>query len=70
MYIKFYNALGRDDPLAGRGQSPVPLPGHGPGQAPPTSSTLQHQQLSLWSLKCSKQQQLLLDPCLVLQTGF
>lgn len=41
MYIKFYNALGRDDPLAGRGQSPVPK-GHGPGQAPHTPYTLSH----------------------------
>lgn len=32
MYIKFYNALGRVDPLAGRGQSPVPKLGHGQGR--------------------------------------
>lgn len=49
MYIKFYNALGRDDLFAGRGQSPAPLLGHGPGQAPPTSSTLKHQPLPLWT---------------------
>lgn len=56
MYIKFYNALGRDDLLAGRGQSPAPLLGHGPGQAPPTSSTLKHQPLPLWTFKNEMQQ--------------
>lgn len=32
MYIKFYNALGQVDPLAGRGQSPVPKLGRGQGR--------------------------------------
>lgn len=35
MYIKFYNALGLVDLLAGRGQSPMPLWDTG-RQAPPT----------------------------------
>lgn len=41
MYIKFYNALGLDDPLAGRGQSPMPQWAMG-RQAPPTTRARYH----------------------------
>ncbi|KAK4308884.1 hypothetical protein Pmani_019445 [Petrolisthes manimaculis] len=41
MYIKFYNALGLDDPLAGRGQSPMPQWATG-RQAPPTTRARHH----------------------------